>query len=62
MAGPVKTVCIIASAVIFWGLFEVGETIIAWLDFKINGTCIPEVSWFGHYVREWSYFPSLLEA
>ena len=41
MAGPVKTVCIIASAVIFWGLFEVGETIIAWLDYKINGTCIP---------------------
>ena len=41
MAGSVKTVCIIASAVIFWGLFEIGETIVAWLDYKINGTCIP---------------------
>ena len=41
MAGPVKTVCFIASAVIVWGLLEVGETIVAWLDYKINGTCIP---------------------
>ena len=23
---------------------------------------IPEVSWFGHYIREWKNFPSLLEA
>ena len=41
MAGSVKTVCIIASAVIFWGLFAVGEIIFAWLDYKINGNCIP---------------------
>ena len=24
--------------------------------------CIPEVSWFGHYIREWKDFPVLLEA
>ena len=23
---------------------------------------IPEVSWFGHYIREWKDFPVLLEA
>ena len=38
MAGSVKTVCFITSLVISWGLFEVGETIVAWLDYKINGT------------------------
>ena len=41
MAGPVKLVCFIALAVIVWGLFAVGEIIVAWLDYKINGTCIP---------------------
>ena len=41
MAGPVKTVCFIASVVIAWGFFEVGEAIIAWFDYKINGTEIP---------------------
>ena len=41
MAGPVKTVCFIASAVIAWGLFVIGEAIVAWFDYKINGTEIP---------------------
>ena len=41
MAGPVKTVCFIASVVIACGFFEVGEAIIAWFDYKINGTEIP---------------------
>jgi hypothetical protein len=41
MAGPVKTVCFIASAIIVWGLFVIGEAIVAWLDYKINGTEIP---------------------
>ena len=41
MAGPVKFVCFIASTVIVWGLFAVGEIIVAWLDYKINGNCIP---------------------
>ena len=39
--GSVKIVCFIASAVIILGLLKVGETIVAWLDYKINGTCIP---------------------
>ena len=39
--GVVKIVCFIASAVIVLGLLEIGETILAWLDYKINGTCIP---------------------
>ena len=38
MAGPVKTVCFIASVVIAWGLFEVGKAIVAWFDYKIKGT------------------------
>ena len=40
MAGLVKskTVCFIASAVIAWGLFEVGDAIVAWLDYKFNDT------------------------
>ena len=41
MAGPVKTVCFIASVVIAWGLFVIGEAIVAWFDYKINGTEIP---------------------
>ena len=41
MAGHVKTVCFIASAVIAWGLFVIGEAIVAWFDYKINGTEIP---------------------
>ena len=41
MAGPVKTVSFIASVVIAWGLFEVGEAIVAWFDYKIKGTEIP---------------------
>ena len=41
MAGPVKTVCFIASAVIACGLFAIGEAIVAWFDYKINGTEIP---------------------
>ena len=41
MAGPVKTVCFIASAVIAWGLFVIGEAIVVWFDYKINGTEIP---------------------
>ena len=41
MAGPVKTVCFIASAIIAWGLFVIGEPIVAWFDYKINGTEIP---------------------
>ena len=28
-------------SLITWGLFEVGESIIAWLDYQINGTEIP---------------------
>ena len=39
--GPVKTVCFITSLVIAWGLFEVGGAIVAWFDYKINGTEIP---------------------
>ena len=39
--GPVKTVCFITSLIIAWGLFEVGEAIVAWFDYKINGTEIP---------------------
>ena len=42
MAGPVKTVSFIASVVIAWGLFEVGEAIVAWFYFKIRGIEIPE--------------------
>ena len=43
MAGPVKTVCFIAiaSAIIAWNLFVIGEPIVAWFDYKINGTEIP---------------------
>ena len=41
MSGPVKTVCFIASLVIAWNLFEVGEAIVAWFDYKISGTEIP---------------------
>jgi len=41
MAGPVKTVCFIASTIIAWGLFVIGEAIVAWFDYKINGTKIP---------------------
>ena len=41
MAGPVKTVSFIASVVIAWGLFVIGEAIVAWFDYKINGTEIP---------------------
>ena len=40
-SGPIKTVCLITSLVIAWGLFEVGGAIVAWLDYKINGTEIP---------------------
>ena len=47
MAGPVKTVCFITSLVIAWGLFEVGEAIVAWFDYKINGTEIPWNLQFG---------------
>jgi hypothetical protein len=40
MAGPVKTktktVCFIATAVIAWGLFEVGDA--AWFNYKVNAT------------------------
>ena len=36
--GPVKTVCFIASIFIAWGLYEVGESIVFWADYKINGT------------------------
>ena len=36
--GPVKTVCFIASLFIAWGLYEVGESIVFWADYKINGT------------------------
>ena len=32
MEGPVKTVCFISTFVITWGLFQVGEAIIAWLE------------------------------
>ena len=41
MAGPVKTVCFITSAIIAWGLFVIGEAIVAWFDYKIKGTEIP---------------------
>ena len=36
--GPVKTVCFIASLFIVWGLYEVGESIVFWANYKINGT------------------------
>ena len=36
MAGPVKTVCFIASAIIAWDLFVIGEAI-ASFDYKITG-------------------------
>ena len=36
MAGPVKTVCLIASAIIAWDLFVIGEAI-ASFDYKITG-------------------------
>ena len=42
MAGPVKTVCFITSAIIAWGLFVIGQPIVAWFDYKINGTEIPD--------------------
>ena len=29
---------------------------------KYGVSHIPEVSWFGHYIREWKDFPVLLEA
>ena len=41
MAGPVKTVCFIASAIIAWNFFIIGEAIVAWFGYKINGTEIP---------------------
>ena len=41
MAVPVKTVSFITSVVIAWGLFEVGEAIVAWFYFKIRGIEIP---------------------
>ena len=42
MAGPVKTVCFITSAIIAWGLFVIGQPIVAWFDYKINGTEFPD--------------------
>ena len=57
MAGPVKTVCFIASAVIAWGLFVIGEAIVAWFDYKINGTEIP---WNLEFILPTEGFPPLL--
>ena len=34
--GPVKTVCFITSLVIAWGLFEVGQSIVFWSNYKTN--------------------------
>jgi hypothetical protein len=56
MAGPVKTVCFIASAVIAWGLFIIGEAIVAWFDYKINGTEIP---WNLEFILPTEGFPPL---
>ena len=56
MAGPVKTVCFIASAVIAWGLFVIGEAIVAWFDYKINGTEIP---WNLEFILPTEGFPPL---
>ena len=41
MEGPVKTVCFIASVVITWNLSEIGESLLAWFDYQINGIEIP---------------------
>ena len=57
MAGPVKTVCFIALAVIAWGLFVIGEAIVAWFDYKINGTEIP---WNLEFILPTEGFPPLL--
>ena len=46
-SGPIKTVCFITSLVIAWGLFEVGKAVVAWFDYKINGTEIPWNLGFG---------------
>ena len=43
--GPVKTVCFIASLFIAWGLFEIGESIVFWSDYKINGTLFTPIPW-----------------
>ena len=32
--GPVKTVCFIASLFIAWGLFEIGQSIVFWSNYK----------------------------
>ena len=56
MAGPVKTVCFIASAVIACGLFVIGEAIVAWFDYKINGTEIP---WNLQFILPTEGFPPL---
>ena len=56
MAGLVKTVCFIASAIIAWGLFVIGEAIVAMFDYKINGTEIP---WNLEFILPTEGFPPL---
>ena len=58
MAGPVKTVCFIASAIIAWGLFVIGEPIVAWFDYKINGTEIPDFGPMKGFTQAISYHMS----
>ena len=62
MAGPVKTICFIASVVIAWGLFEVGEAIVAWFDYQINGTEIPSnLEIVGHPLSSTSSHPDKVD-
>ena len=62
MAGPVKTVCFIASVVIAWGLFVIGEAIVAWFDYKINGTEIPwNLEIVGHPLSSISSHPDKVD-
>ena len=62
MEGPVKTVCFIASVVIAWGLFEVGEAIVAWFDYQINGTEIPSnLEIVGHPLSSTSSHPDKVD-
>ena len=62
MEGPVKTVCFISSVVIAWGLFEVGEAIVAWFDYQINGTEIPSnLEIVGHPLSSTSSHPDKVD-
>ena len=62
MEGPLKTVCFISTFVITWGLFQVGEAIIAWFDYQISGTEIPwNLEIVGHPLSSISKHPDKVD-